>query len=138
MTSDKDARIAELERKLAEQQVLLKKKDDALATCDTDWADGCYGTLKEQIYDIDKVENAKSKTSGSEELNNLLVKAKEEGKKEAVPEGFVSINIKLLKDASDSLKDYLLDIGWGQSDMSIMAELDAVINYSYKLQGETK
>lgn len=65
MSTDKDSRIAELERKLAEQQALLKR------VCVIYRADGEVLTL-----------------SGLEELNNLLAKAKEDGRRDAVPEGW--------------------------------------------------
>lgn len=68
MSADKDARITELERKLAEQQHLL---------------------TVHAIYSGDSgLKSYLSNSGGSEELNNLLAKAKEEGRREAVPEGW--------------------------------------------------
>lgn len=68
LIQDKDKQIAELERKLAEQQAMLR-----LAKRQLNWT---------ALPEIDAA------LKNQEELNKLLAAAKEEGRREAVPEGW--------------------------------------------------
>lgn len=86
MSADKDARIAELERKLAEQQALNKALPSRIA--DICFIAGTTEHLCVSRFWLDSLHGEKLQPldMAIEELNNLLAKAKEEGRREAVPE----------------------------------------------------
>lgn len=99
MSQDKDARIAELERKLAEQQATVKN---------------FFGMYARELPDVGEELNkllAQAKEKGfvagslnagfahALDCNEAFNKGKEEGKKEAVPEGWqvVPVNLSIAK-----------------------------------------
>ena len=44
-----------------------------------------------------------------------------------VPDGYVLVPLQVLHDASDALGNFIMDHGWGDSDMQAMDNLDAYI-----------